>query len=211
MAERIGITMRVMTSRHGESRDCLARDWPRFMAVTLPRASWMPLPNTGEAIVDLAAQWQLDGFIFSGGNDLGQCHVRDATEQALLEHSLKHCLPVFGVCRGLQFLQRHFGGVLERCRRETHVATRHPVSVRTDRLAFDTPPEADVNSYHEWAVPEPALAPELELLAASEDGLVEAARHREAAITAVQWHPERDQPSAGLDRDLLLNTMKGGH
>lgn len=201
--------MRVTRSRHGETRDCLARDWASYMASTLPEVSWMPLSNVGELVVEQAAQWRLDGFIFSGGNDVGQCLERDATEHALLEYTLKHNLPVFGVCRGLQYLQMHFGGTLERCSHKNHVATRHAVSISSDRLEFDAPSEAVVNSYHEWAVPKSDLAPKLEILAVSEDGWVEALRHREAPITAVQWHPERDNPALALDRLLTLNTLGG--
>jgi len=210
MANRIGITMRVTRSRHGETRDCLAREWASYMASTLPEASWVPLPNVGESVVEQAAQWRLDGFIFSGGNDVGQCLDRDATEHALLEYALGHHLPVFGVCRGLQYLQKHLGGTLERCSHKNHVATRHTVSISSDRLEFDTPSEAVVNSYHEWAVPKSELASQLEILAVSEDGWVEALRHREAPITAVQWHPERDNPATALDRLLTLNALGGG-
>ncbi len=56
MANRIGITMRVTRSRHGETRDCLAREWASYMASTLPEASWVPLPNVGESVVEQAAQ-----------------------------------------------------------------------------------------------------------------------------------------------------------
>jgi len=208
MAKRIGITMRVTRSRHGETRDCLAREWASYMASALPEASWVPLPNVGESIVEQVAQWRLDGFIFSGGNDVGQCLDRDSTEHALLEYTLKHNLPVFGVCRGLQYLQKHWGGTLERCSHKKHVATRHAVSLSGDRLEFDAPSEAVVNSYHEWAVPKSELASQLEILAVSEDGWVEALRHREAPITAVQWHPERDNPVTELDRFLTLNTLE---
>ena len=88
------------------------------------------------------------------------------------------------------------------------MATRHAVSLSGDRLEFDAPSEAVVNSYHEWAVPKSELASQLEILAVSEDGWVEALRHREAPITAVQWHPERDNPVTELDRFLTLNTLE---
>ena len=108
MAKRIGITMRVdIASGHNERRDCLAQGWANYMANVSPHTFWMPLPNLGEAITDYVRQWQLDGFIFSGGNDLGSCQLRDCTEYTLLNHALRNALPVFGVCRGLQLLQQH--------------------------------------------------------------------------------------------------------
>ena len=207
MAKKIGITMRVTLSRHGETRDCVAREWVSFMATTLPSASWILLPNSGEAIIEQVANWGLDGFIFSGGNDVGQCLERDATEHALLKYALQHNHPVFGVCRGLQYLQSHFGGPLEPCSYEKHVATHHPVSVFSERLEFDASSRAMVNSYHEWAIIKPGLASELEILATSDDGCVEAIRHREAPIVAVQWHPERENSAKELDRNLIHSIL----
>ncbi len=81
MAKRIGITMRVdHVASHGEPRDCLAQGWAAYMAEASPHTFWMPLPNLGEAISDYVREWKLDGFIFSGGNDLGSCRLRDCTD-----------------------------------------------------------------------------------------------------------------------------------
>ena len=211
MAKRIGITMRVdNASSHNEPRDCLAQDWANYMTKVSPNTFWMPLPNLSEAIADYVQHWQLDGFIFSGGNDLGSCQLRDSTEFTLLNHALRNALPVFGVCRGLQLLQQHANGSLRQCERDVHVANVHPIHLRTDLLEFNAPGQANVNSYHQWAVPQHTLAPALELLAASSDGCVEAVRHRAAPIVAVQWHPERkvNPLQAKLDRNFLYNTLQ---
>jgi len=209
MVERVGISMHVAVDRHGETRDCLARNWSHYMAATLPGVSWMPLPNVGAAIIDTINMWKLDGFILTGGNDIGEYSERDTTEKVVLDYAIEHHLPVFGVCRGLHLLQHVLGGQLKRCRHEAHVATQHSIILFKDRFTFDAPALATVNSYHEWAIPETSVAAGLVPLAISEDGWVEAVRHRAAPITAVQWHPERDNPAADLDRKLLLSTMKG--
>lgn len=210
MADRIGITMRVAESRHGETRDCLARDWGIFMSRTLPHAIWMPIPNLGELVTDLAQELQLDGLIFTGGNDIGSCLQRDLTEQALLNHAIKSHLPVLGVCRGLQLLQHHFKGQLVPCEPSLHVAVEHPISSRNISNDLGIHDGTIVNSYHNWAIQAAKLAPALELLATSPDGCVEAARHREAPITAIQWHPERDNPASTLDKTLAQTIFGGG-
>ena len=210
MAERIGITMRVgQAAGSGELRDCLAQDWARYLAAFAPDVAWVPVPNLGAAVAEFIQHWQLDGFILSGGNDLGSCPIRDKTENTVIDHAVRNALPVFGVCRGLQLLQQRGGGALRRCEPKTHLAQKHAVHLRTDLLEFDAPGRTTVNSFHNWAVPANTLAPSLELLAASDDGCVEAVRHRAAPITAVQWHPERevDNLQAQLDRNLLCTTF----
>jgi len=197
MAERIGITMRVgQAAGSGELRDCLAQDWARYLAAFAPDVAWVPVPNLGAAVAEFIQHWQLDGFILSGGNNLGSCPIRDKTENTVIDHAVRNALPVFGVCRGLQLLQQRGGGALRRGEPKTHLAQKHAVHLRTDLLEFDAPGRN-------------TLAPSLELLAASDDGCVEAVRHRAAPITAVQWHPERegDNLQAQLDRNLLCTTF----
>lgn len=183
MANRIGITMRVgQAAGSGESRDCLAQDWARYMAALAPDVAWMPIPNLGAAVAEFIQHWQLDGFILSGGNDLGSCPIRDKTENTVIDHAVRNALPVFGVCRGMQLLQQRGGGALRRCEPKTHLAQKHTVHLRTDLLECD---------------------------GASDDGCVEAVRHRAAPIAAVQWHPERDGDNlqSQLDRNLLCTTL----
>jgi len=201
MADRIGVTSRV--ARQGdppEERDCLAADWRRFMARAFPDVAWMPLPNVGAAIRRCAAQWALDGFILTGGDNLGDSAERDATERALLDFAVERGLPVIGICRGLQMIQHHFGGPLVRCSPEVHVAKRHVVRAlpgapfRTVHGAFE------VNSFHRMGVPLDRLAAGLTPWAAGDGGLAEAAAHVSARVAGVQWHPERADPSDTFDR-----------
>ena len=58
-------------------------------------------------------------------------------------------------------------------------------------------------------VPRSTVLYGLELPAASDDGCVEAVRHRAAPITAVQWHPERiaDPTQTELDRQLMTESL----
>ena len=54
-----------------------------------------------------------------------------------------------------------------------------------------------------------SLAPSLELIAESNDGCVEAVRHRAFPITAVQWHPEREagELQAALDQNIIYQAL----
>lgn len=197
---RIGLTMRSETSPgHGEIRDALARDWVAFMAAVLPEAAWMALPSAPGATEECVARWELDGFILTGGNDLGQDPVRDSAEKAVLALALERALPVLGVCRGLQFVQSYFGGRIARADPTVHLAARHVVRLAQENRAR----EIEVNSFHGFCVREGDLVPDLSPFAVSGDGCVEGARSRDGRIVCLQWHPEREEIVSETDRRLI--------
>lgn len=195
---RIAITMRVVDAdEYDEPRDALAQDWTGFMAEAFPDHAWMPFPNVGSDAVALAQKWNIDAIILSGGNDLGEKPLRDITEKALLAWALENEKPVFGVCRGLQLLQEYFGGQLAPC--QGHAGTRHSVKVAGSGM--------DVNSYHNWCIPE--AAPGLEPLAFDQDGNIEAMVHEHHPVAGVLWHPEREANCAETDITLMRQVLIG--
>ena len=197
MGRRIGVTMRsAKAPGYDETRDALARDWAAFLAWALPESKWVPVPSQGPATVAWAKGWELDAFVLTGGNDVGEDPVRDESERALLSHAVDAKLPVLGVCRGLQLIQHHFGGALAACDRATHVAT-------TQVVRFADGGSRRVNSFHGFGIAPNTLASPLVELATSEDGWIEAARHRESPILGVMWHPERVSPGDEADRELV--------
>lgn len=191
---RLGLTMRVVEAEtYPERRDALAHDWHSFMRTALPECPWMPIPNVGRACVDLARRWEIGGLILTGGNDVGAAPDRDETESALIGYALQQGLPVFGVCRGLQMLQRFFGGPLSRCSPAEHVAATHAIEIVdpavTGRIGTIT-----VNSFHEWSVLADDLATPLTAFALAADCSVEGAVAVEQRVMGVMWHPERERP-----------------
>lgn len=181
--------MRVVEApRYHEPRDALAQSWWQFLAAALPDAAWMPVPNLGAGRAEaFCEQWALDGLILSGGDDIGVYPVRDETERALIAWAADRGVPVLGICRGMQVMGTCAGTVLRRM--EGHAGTRHRV-----RGAI----EAEVNSYHAFALEDCPAG--FEVLARSEDGALEAMRHRERRWEAWMWHPEREP--AASDRDI---------
>lgn len=191
---------------HGyrELRDALARDWHAFLAAALPEVAWIPVPNLGAGAARFADSWRLDGLVLSGGEDVGKTSPRDCTEALLLESFLRRRRPVLGVCRGFQFIQRHFGGRLSRIPGDTHVCRRHPVELldggipvawRSGTLA--------VNSYHGIGIRRRELAPPFRAFAVTSDGFVEGAVVPGVRILGVMWHPERERPFKAFDRALV--------
>ena len=152
-----------------------------------------------------------DGLLLTGGVDVdparfGQeilndtVHIdqdRDALELQLIEKYWKTGKPALAICRGLQVLNVAFGGTLIQdiptwCGATHTAGAEHPVAVREgsllNRLTGGT--ELMVNSYHHQAVKE--LGKGLEIMAYSEDGLIEGVYMPESKfVLGVQWHPER--------------------
>ena len=169
----------------------------------------------------------LDGLVLQGGNDVApesygeaplhpEWHgdrVRDRYERDLVQAFVDAGKPVFGICRGLQLLNVHFGGTLWQ-----DIETQHPEAKGTKvphrvpgryehhhhtvelvpgtRLAsiFHGVQSFNTNSIHHQGIKD--LAPDFIVEArCADDGLVEAIRWRGPGFVAgVQWHPEFHQP-----------------
>lgn len=157
-----------------------------------------------------------DGFLFTGGQDVSPmiyeeavmeqcgecCPDRDRMEIQLLLQAMQADKPILGICRGIQFINAALGGSLfqdlptmfptgvEHHGKPPYELPTHNVfltdSPLRDLLDKDILP---VNSFHHQGVK--LLAPGMEVMAMSSDGLIEAIyapdRH---FLWAVQWHPE---------------------
>lgn len=190
------VSMRTVENlTYAETRDAISHDWSRLFA----RHGLTPIlvPN---ALDDINAFFKLgaSGLLLSGGDDLGPDDapsLRDRTETRLLQGALDKGLPVFGTCRGLHLINRFFGGELARTLPDNHVG-EHGVDLEGQG-------HVRINSFHNQGVLRDGLAPALAPFATTRSGVVEGVTHRTLPITAVQWHPERPNPAADLDRKLL--------
>lgn len=203
MTLRLGLTQRLVRDpRHGEPRDALAHDWAAALPSLLPGVVWCPLPNHPAAALDLVRAFALDGVVLTGGDDVGAAPARDATEHALLTHALAARLPVFGVCRGLQFIVHFLGGVLAPA--SAHAGLAHPVRLENAPVSSRALPLL-VNSYHDNAIPAATLPADLIPFAFAPDDTVEGALHRTHRLGGIMWHPERRTlgQSAEFDHALL--------
>jgi putative glutamine amidotransferase len=190
----VGVTQRVtVVPAYGERRDCLDQAWTKFLATCglLP----VLLPNHAETALALCETIGVAGLVFTGGNDLaelgGDAPERDATELTLLEWAEREELPVLGVCRGMQVIQRHFRNALARV--EGHVAHVQTVLVKGK--------PREVNSYHNFGARD--ARPPLDVWAMADDGVIEAVRHSSRPMTGIMWHPERLTPFSPADVELF--------
>ena len=171
-----------------------------------------------------------DGFLFTGGQDVSPalygetqlndsvhcCEKRDRLEAAVLQEALKAGKPVLGICRGVQLINAAMGGTLYQ-----DLPTQYSSEIRHNQeKPYDVPvheifikegtPLEDcigetclpVNSCHHQAVR--TLAPGLQAMATSPDGLMEALfmpGHR--FFWGVQWHPEMLGPEDAGSRKIF--------
>lgn len=173
------------------------------------------------------------GLVLSGGEDVQPSRygetpspalgatlpARDDMEFAALECALRLDMPVFGICRGCQVLNVHFGGTLYQdidTERPGHLlhqqaapwsSRTHDATVQSDSLLHRIvgTDELHINSFHHQAVKE--LGRDLRVVARADDGLVEAIEHETRTwVLGVQWHPERNEaaaPDTDPDRRLF--------
>ena len=175
----------------------------------------IPVTEDVEVLRQIVAQ--LDGIIFTGGEDfapayygkeehekLGEVNVtRDTYDLTLFKLATDRNIPTLGICRGLQLINVGMGGTLyqdlpaekpsdinHRQQEEGTVPT-HGVSVVEGSMMHQILGEKDiqVNTFHHQAIDK--LAPGLKIVGWSNDSvpeLIEAYPHRQ--IIGTQFHPE---------------------
>lgn len=211
---RIGLTQRVEdVEAYDERRDCLDQRWaPLLQSFGIDP---VPLFNRIDDVHAYVDRLEIDGVVFTGGNDLahldGGTNVapeRDRFERALLEVAIERDIPVLGVCRGLQLLNVHCGGSLRKI--DDHVAVEHDLEIDPEAVALtnpDPPARVAVNSYHGYGVDDEELGDELAVVGRAPDGSIEWVEHERHPITGIMWHPERPSPSEDLDRRIISSRL----
>ena len=131
------------------------------------------------------------------------CEGRDRMEAIVLRKAIDEDKPLFGICRGIQYVNVALGGTLYQdldlqhpSDIEHHQQPPYDVPIHEVTVLKESPlyaclqkEQLGVNSYHHQAIKD--LAPGLKEMAVSPDGLIEAVYmpgHR--FLWAVQWHPE---------------------
>ena len=204
MSKLIGITQRVdFIKSYAENRDCLDISWYKF----LKKINLTPLPLPNLPINDatkLIKMIKIDGLILSGGNTLHSCNpkgkdvskLRDDFEFLLIDHALKNNIPIIGICRGMQVINKYFNGRLVKIDNDK---SKHTI-IKLDKK-LNLPKR--VNSFHNWGIRISDLPSQLSPTAVDEKNFVEAFIHQNKKLVGLMWHPERDFPVNKINLNIF--------
>lgn len=206
---RVGVTQRVEeVAEYDERRDCLDQRWTPLL-VDLGFEPIL-LPNRLPDATAFVERLDVDALVLTGGSDVGGlpgatgvAPERDAVERELVAAAAAGDLPVFGVCRGLQLLNLHFGGQVRPV--DGHVDVTHEVDVGAVEAFGES---VTVNSYHSYGFDRSETAPPFSTVGTAPDDTVEVAVHDSLPIRGVMWHPERGEP-AGETLEFLGACLRG--
>lgn len=190
---KIGISSRIVKStNYNEKRDAISHDWPPFLEKI--NSNMVFIPNTLTHVEDFLNDFCINAIILSGGDDIGDDLERDVTEKKILDFAIKNKIPLFGVCRGMQVINKYFGGYLEKNYTSFHVGTPHDVDLINQNLKLKLNKNSlMVNSFHNNIITTSTLGKELEPFAITKkDQTIEGFFHKTLPIVGVMWHPERD-------------------
>ena len=214
----IAISQRNMKMGKGADRDALENDYVSYyeeFGLTL-----VPIPNVSRNIDVYFKKIPIEGIILTGGNDInpklyggkpidGDCSDdMDNTYKKLIEIALERKLPLFGNCRGAQFINVFFGGkLIQDVKEETgvnHVNVKHKIKITDEKAAgFIGKKEFIANSYHKQGIMKDTLSSELKDFAITDDGVIEGIYHPKYPIAGVLWHPERPGSDKEADKKLI--------
>ena len=197
--------MRAIYSSGGEElRDALAHDWWIFFQAALPGLPVILVPNTEQDALDLVRHLPITALLLTGGDDWGVFPQRDRTEALLFQWALHNSLPVLGVCRGAQLINRFMGGKICTGFGKNHVRIRHHIELSGEAyLPFAGITSMEVNSYHNLGIRAEDLAPGLEVWATASDGSIEAFSGNKGKVVGIMWHPEREESATEHDINLM--------
>lgn len=167
-----------------------------------------------------------DGLLVTGGIDVHpmyyheQCHhllgkydaLRDRYEIELIKRFTDYKKPILGICRGLQIINVAFGGtlyqdnslkgqpIIQHVQKERRDCPSHFIHIEQKSFLFPIFGEGTyVNSFHHQSIQQ--TAKDFQVIARSDDDIIEAIEHIHLPIYALQFHPEK------MDNDENMNLI----
>jgi putative glutamine amidotransferase len=231
----IGVTPQTGKLRGFEVDATVVRLFPEYLDALLSEGGLPVILPFALDLQDIKALVDaMDGFVFTGGMDVGSelyqregeataMSSRDQFEMKLLSEVIRQDKPILGICRGLQIINVALGGTLypdlealvaqppidHDQSNHLDLVWHHTVAVEPDGLLrrICGKQTLKVNSLHHQGVRE--LGRGMSVEARSADGLIEAARMSQVGYgLLVQWHPELIYEKDPMARLLFHSFLK---
>ena len=190
---KIGISSRIINAEnYDEKRDAISHDWPQLLEKI--ESNIIFIPNSLTNVEDFLNDIGVNGLILSGGDNVGDDKERDDTEIKILNFAIKNQIPLLGVCRGMQVINKFFNGSIEKNNDSSHVGNLHNITlVNNNIISLIKKNSLKVNSFHNNIITNSNLGKNIEPFAITEhDKTVEGFFHKTLPIVGLMWHPERD-------------------
>ena len=133
----------------------------------------------------------LNGVIFSGGNDLHKKRkkkenlFRDYNETKLLKYLIKKKYPIIGICRGFQLIANLYNSKIIKI--NNHVKVNHSLIINNSN--FIKTKILKTNSFHNYCVRK--LPNRFNIISRCCDGTIEIAENVNNNLLCMMFHPER--------------------
>tara|TARA_B100000902_G_scaffold369394_1_gene393561 strand:+ start:392 stop:1000 length:609 start_codon:yes stop_codon:yes gene_type:complete len=164
------------------------------------------IPNKKKLSVRMLDKINL--LIITGGNDVSNflktSRIRNNIENNLINICLKKKIPILGICRGAQLLNKNLGGKIKKIK--NHMRTRHDVFFTKNNILKKK--FLNVNSFHNDGIKKNDLSKKLNMLANDKDENVEMFISKNKKIIGTMWHPEREKNTQLLDNLIKYMNKK---
>ena len=142
---------------------------------------------------------EINLLIIPGGNNvsntLNTSKIRNSIEINLIKICFKKKIPILGICRGAQLLNKSFGGKIKKVKK--HMRTRHNIFFKNKEIIKKN--FLNVNSFHGDGIKKNDLAKKFNMLANDKDKNIEMFISKDKKIIGTMWHPEREKSTQLLD------------
>ena len=177
---KIAITQRIdFVKNRNEYRDCVDQSLVKLIVslghIPLLISNVSLQDNNISLIEKYLNQFQPEGILISGGNDIGEYPERDEIEEYLYNWAYKKNKPILGICRGMQLIGLLNGSKLKKV--DEHVNISHVIiNTLNDKKLVK-------NSYHNFSLSK--CPKNFEVTYMSKDGEIESIKHKEKKLLAL--------------------------
>ena len=142
---------------------------------------------------------EINLLIIPGGNDVSNVlktsKIRNIIEKNLIKICFKKKIPILGICRGAQLLNKSFGGKISKIKK--HMRTRHNIFFTNREIIKKN--FLNVNSFHNDGIKKNDLSKSFKVLASDKHKNIEMFISNNKKIIGTMWHPEREKSTQLLD------------